>query len=207
MGNNTSHAHAYSHSSNTSRNQPSSSNGTSGAGPSSNGGAGASPPSPPDLGPPVPPPDSTFVDGGYLLPLSNIYPASPQDWLHGVVQRLILARKLAPFYRGLEDWEEAWDSDGVRRALEESKETRLEAVRRLETKENEEKEEAERVGAGRKVGKSKEGQTMDAKGKREAAKAVGWDIRDREVERYVGSTSECPLCFLCASFLCGFERS
>ena len=49
-------------------------------------------------------PQEARVDNGHLLPLSNIYPTSAQDWLHDVVQKLIIDRKLAPFYRGLEDW-------------------------------------------------------------------------------------------------------
>lgn len=51
------------------------------------------------------------MDNGHLLPLTNIYPNSPQDWLHDKVQTLIVERKLAPFYRGLEDWDEVEDDD------------------------------------------------------------------------------------------------
>lgn len=70
------------------------------------------------------------VDGGGLVPLTGIYPSSPQDWLHDVVQRLIVDRKLAPFYRGLEDWDEDdFDRDEIDKALDkvgdsESKEMR-----------------------------------------------------------------------------------
>jgi len=63
------------------------------------------------------------VDNGHLLPLSNIYPNSPQDWMHDKVQTLIVERKLAPFYRGLEDEPEpsddgSFDRDAVDRALD-----------------------------------------------------------------------------------------
>ena len=64
-------------------------------------------------------PQDARVDNGHLLPLSNIYPSSPQDWLHDVVQKLIIDRKLAPFYRGLEDWEEdEYDKEAVNTALD-----------------------------------------------------------------------------------------
>lgn len=51
------------------------------------------------------------IDNGHLVPLSNIYPNAPQDWLHDVVQTLIVQRKIAPFYRGLDDCDGADDND------------------------------------------------------------------------------------------------
>lgn len=48
-------------------------------------------------------PQDARVDNGHLVTLSNIYPNAPQEWLRDVVQALIVERKLAPFYRGLED--------------------------------------------------------------------------------------------------------
>lgn len=56
-------------------------------------------------------PQEARVDNGHLLPLTNIYPNAPQDWLHDKVQTLIVERKLAPFYRGLEDWDESDEFD------------------------------------------------------------------------------------------------
>ncbi|KAF9182267.1 SNF1-interacting protein, partial [Haplosporangium sp. Z 767] len=48
------------------------------------------------------------VDGGALLP-HGIY-TGPQDYDFRIVQRLILQRKLAPFYKGLEDWDDSEDA-------------------------------------------------------------------------------------------------
>ncbi|KAF9566671.1 SNF1-interacting protein [Mortierella alpina] len=48
------------------------------------------------------------VDGGELLP-HGIY-TGPQDYDFRIVQRLILQRKLAPFYKGLEDWDDSEDA-------------------------------------------------------------------------------------------------
>lgn len=53
------------------------------------------------------------VDLGALTPQGGIYPTAPQDWNHGVVSQLIIDRKLAPFYRPLEDYEEDWDDDKI----------------------------------------------------------------------------------------------
>ncbi|KDQ12307.1 hypothetical protein BOTBODRAFT_34594 [Botryobasidium botryosum FD-172 SS1] len=51
------------------------------------------------------------VDLGALTP-QGIY-TGPQDWNQSVVAQLIIDRKLAPFYRPLEDYEEDWDDDRI----------------------------------------------------------------------------------------------
>ncbi|KAI1319367.1 SNF1-interacting protein [Mortierella claussenii] len=48
------------------------------------------------------------IDGGALLP-HGVY-SGPQDYDFRIVQRLILQRRLAPFYKGLEDWEDSEDA-------------------------------------------------------------------------------------------------
>jgi len=60
------------------------------------------------------------VDGGALLP-NGIY-TGPQDYDFRIVQRLILLRKLAPFYKGLEECADSED------AQEEQKEKLLRAA-------------------------------------------------------------------------------
>ncbi|KAF9149503.1 SNF1-interacting protein [Linnemannia schmuckeri] len=54
------------------------------------------------------------VDGGTLLP-NGIY-SGPQDYDFRIVQRLIHQRRLAPFYKGLEDWDDNEDALEVRAA-------------------------------------------------------------------------------------------
>lgn len=89
-------------------------------------------------------PQDARVDNGHLLPLSNIYPTSPQDWLHDVVQRLIVERKLAPFYRGLEDWDESdeFDRDEIDAALDNVGDERSKQWRRTLYTEHDRKAEA-----------------------------------------------------------------
>lgn len=53
------------------------------------------------------------VDLGALTPQGGIYASAQQDWNHGIVSQLIIDRKLAPFYRPLEDYEEEWDDDKI----------------------------------------------------------------------------------------------
>ncbi|KAI0049707.1 hypothetical protein FA95DRAFT_1515390 [Auriscalpium vulgare] len=51
------------------------------------------------------------VDFGHLTP-QGLY-SGPRDWNETVVGQLIIDRKLAPFYRPLEDYEEAWDDEQI----------------------------------------------------------------------------------------------
>lgn len=53
------------------------------------------------------------VDFGYLTPQGGLYPSAAQDWNHTVVTQLIVHRKLAPFYRPLEDYREDWDNEQI----------------------------------------------------------------------------------------------
>ncbi|KAF9452247.1 hypothetical protein P691DRAFT_633906, partial [Macrolepiota fuliginosa MF-IS2] len=51
------------------------------------------------------------VDYGALVP-QGVY-TGLRDWNHPVVSQFIIARKLAPFYRPLEDYEDSWDDDQI----------------------------------------------------------------------------------------------
>jgi len=51
------------------------------------------------------------VDFGSLTP-QGVY-TGPQDWNQAVVAQLIAQRKLAPFYRPLEEYDESWDDEQI----------------------------------------------------------------------------------------------
>jgi hypothetical protein len=57
------------------------------------------------------------VDGGHLTP-QGVY-TGPRDWNQAIVSQLICARKLAPFYRPLEEYDESWDDDQILSARKE----------------------------------------------------------------------------------------
>lgn len=57
------------------------------------------------------------VDLGFLTP-QGIY-TGPRDWNQAIVSQLIVDRKLAPFYRPLEDYEESWDDEQIIAAMKE----------------------------------------------------------------------------------------
>jgi hypothetical protein len=102
--------------------QVASGNNAAGAGSSRLAGSGRDKTTPKDENPPPPPlfPQDARVDNGHLVPLSNIYPNATQEWLRDTVQSLIVDRKLAPFYRGLEDYdgEDDFNRDELDKALD-----------------------------------------------------------------------------------------
>lgn len=57
------------------------------------------------------------VDFGYLTP-QGVYSGS-KDWKEDVVTQLIIDRKIAPFYRPLEDFNPSWDDDQILAARKE----------------------------------------------------------------------------------------
>lgn len=59
---------------------------------------------------------SEMVDGGYLYP-QGVY-SSPQDFKVDVVRDVIIRRKLAPFYKGLESVEPNWTDEQLLAAID-----------------------------------------------------------------------------------------
>lgn len=60
-----------------------------------------------------------LIDGGHYTPqgLYAIKGPSAWDYNQRIVQSFIIEKKLAPFYRGLEDYEEEWDEEQVIQGL------------------------------------------------------------------------------------------
>ncbi|KAJ6513851.1 hypothetical protein C8R47DRAFT_1092091 [Mycena vitilis] len=56
-------------------------------------------------------PHDDSVDYGQLVP-QGVYTGT-RDWNQSITAQLIIARKLAPFYRPLEDYEDNWDDDQI----------------------------------------------------------------------------------------------
>ncbi|KAG6831309.1 hypothetical protein H0H92_011516 [Tricholoma furcatifolium] len=74
------------------------------------------------------------VDFGSLSP-HGVY-TGPRDWNQAIVTQLICARRLAPFYRPLEDYDENWDDDQIlaaRKQLPTSDPDGHETITRVET--------------------------------------------------------------------------
>ncbi|KAJ7940819.1 zf-C3HC4 type zinc finger protein [Mycena leptocephala] len=56
-------------------------------------------------------PHDDSVDYGQLVP-QGVYTGT-RDWNQSITAQLIIARRLAPFYRPLEDYEDTWDDDQI----------------------------------------------------------------------------------------------
>ncbi|KAH9454411.1 hypothetical protein MJO29_007339 [Puccinia striiformis f. sp. tritici] len=174
----------------------------------------------------LPPPTTTFIDGGYLFPLSNIYPSSPQDWLHPIVQQLILDRRLAPFYRGLEDWEPDWDRQTLAHTLQSITFSRVNSIKQIQKVERQESLEqpltSTSVSKSASISKrftknllldhpstqlsiNQNHQNIDPQSainlshnvRQQIFEAVlNAQIRPNEIDQYIPQTVECPICFL-----------
>ncbi|KAJ3983128.1 hypothetical protein F5890DRAFT_1414394 [Lentinula detonsa] len=111
------------------------------------------------------------VDFGFLIP-QGVY-TGPRDWNQAIVTQLICARRLAPFYRPLEDYDDSWTDDQIlaaRKELPDSEGGPDSASR------------PEPLSASSTSSKSKRPNTLKEPSRPEAAV-------------YRGAT-ECPICFL-----------
>lgn len=114
---------------------------------------------------------------GHLSPQNPHCLSHPQahDYSKTVVTTLILDNELAPFYRGLDDFEEEWTEDDIRTALEQAREKDYAAdVQNSFTQRLKEV----------RVGGKELGPPLDVA-----------ERERREAKAYLGAV-ECPICFL-----------
>ncbi|CAK9786938.1 hypothetical protein CC85DRAFT_328766 [Cutaneotrichosporon oleaginosum] len=133
--------------------------------------------------PSSPPPPSTpllMPYGGHLSPQNPHALGLPQahDYSKTIVTALILDQQLAPFYRGLDDYEEDWSETEVSNALAETRE----------------KDFAEQVENSATSRLRQERETI-ARGRRLSHEAERAERQRREEKAYLGAL-ECPICFL-----------
>ncbi|KAI0374695.1 hypothetical protein BV20DRAFT_960843 [Pilatotrama ljubarskyi] len=112
-----------------------------------------------------------MVDFGYLTP-QGIY-TGPRDWNQAVVSQLIVERKLAPFYRPLEDYDDSWDDEQILAARKQPPET-----------EDGESSRAESISL-----------SVSSRGHQKRPSAAKEPTRHPEAAIYRGAV-ECPICFL-----------
>ncbi len=110
------------------------------------------------------------VDFGYLTP-QGIY-TGPRDWNQTIVTQLIVERKLAPFYRPLEEYDESWDDDQILAARKEPPEM-----------------------DGAEPSRAEPATSPTVKGHAKRPSVVKEPARNPEAAIYHGAM-ECPICFL-----------
>nr|ODN99686.1 zf-C3HC4 type zinc finger protein [Cryptococcus depauperatus CBS 7855] len=146
---------------------------------------------PPTL-PPSPPPPTTptlLPHAGHLSPQNPHCLSHPQahDYSKSAATRLILDGKLAPFYRGLEDYEEDWTEEDIGRILDEIREKDYaEGVANSFTVRLKEEREGG-PNLTKKIGMHKQ---KDSRREEENVE------RERRERRAYKDAIECPICFL-----------
>ena len=156
---------------------------------------------------PSPPPPSTpplLPYGGHLSAQNPHALALPQamDYSKTIVTRLVMEARLAPFYRGLEDYEEGFTEEDISRILDEVREQDYEGnVQNSVVEQTKlERDGPSKVGQQvvKKIGLHKARETRQAGEREEAFR--------REKKAYVGAL-ECPICFLVRTPLCLLPRT
>ncbi|WVO12790.1 hypothetical protein L204_100398 [Cryptococcus depauperatus] len=154
---------------------------------------------PPTL-PPSPPPPTTptlLPHAGHLSPQNPHCLSHPQahDYSKSAATRLILDGKLAPFYRGLEDYEEDWTEEDIGRILDEIREKDYaEGVANSFTVRLKEEREGG-PNLTKKIGMHKQ---KDSRREEENVE------RERRERRAYKDAIECPICFLSEPACCPF---
>ncbi|WRT67045.1 uncharacterized protein IL334_004011 [Kwoniella shivajii] len=150
----------------------------------------------PPQAPPSPPPPGTpmlLPFAGHLSPQNPHCLSHPQahDYSKGTVTRLILDGKLAPFYRGLEDFEEDWTIEDIGRILTDMREKDFEeGVENSFTGKLKEEREGGSSAVGsvaKKIGLNKN---------KEQRKELEKEERYRREKKAYSNAVECPICFL-----------
>ena len=141
---------------------------------------------------------SDHVDGGSLLP-NGIY-SGPQDYDFRIVQRLIHQRRLAPFYKGLEDWDDSED------ALEERAAAAASASVSATSKSTPQQQQQQQKGAHThshshsfSQGHTRGNSSSHNNSQGYAERSMVADS-EREMRRLYQGAIECPICFLVSFF-------
>ncbi|KAG0203561.1 SNF1-interacting protein [Mortierella sp. GBA30] len=141
------------------------------------------------------------VDGGALLP-NGIY-TGPQDYDFRIVQRLIIQRKLAPFYKGLEDWDDNEDAqeekEKQQQLLQRTTTSTAATTKTTTTPRTASSSSSSSNSTGHSHSRSHSGHNV-ARGNNSSSSSVYADRHltesEREKRRLYQGAIECPICFL-----------
>ncbi|KAM0754147.1 hypothetical protein T439DRAFT_378231 [Meredithblackwellia eburnea MCA 4105] len=157
------------------------------------------------------PPQTTTIDGGFLEPQSMLYPSQPQEYSRPTVHKLILERRLAPFYLGLQDFDESWSLEEVLQALSTADSQATQNLRDALVSASEQAAQAEATQL------SNPPSTRKGKEAALAASAailhrerlselirirmkkgggLQWSSKEAQARLYIAKAVECPICFL-----------
>ena len=118
------------------------------------------------------------VDFGSLVP-QGVY-TGPQEWNQAIVAQLVVQRRLAPFYRPLEEYDDSWDDEQI-------------LASRKELPENPETAGRDETASTSPPPKPDVGSSFRSHGKRPSAQKEVAKFSEAAVYR---GALECPICFL-----------
>lgn len=161
--------------------------------------------------------ESKVIDGGWTDPQTLLY--ARLEYHRPTVHKLIADRKLAPFYLGLQDFEDDWDNTRIAEALDEAEQQATQNLREAHAAAVGAASEAEAAQLSAPPGTRKHKDSVTA---HNAAvlhrERIAETLRTREkrgggglqltsktetAKLYQGKALECPICFLCVSALGG----
>ncbi|GAA5911028.1 Sip5p [Sporobolomyces salmoneus] len=152
----------------------------------------------------------TMIDGGFLEPQSLLY--SQIEYHRPTVHKLVLDRRLSPFYLGLNDFEPEWEVEEIVKALQEGEEqatrnlkdafeTALEQVTEAETQQinqptgTRKHKEATQALSYAIMRKERLAEMIKIREKRGGG-GLQWTSKTDQARLYKECALECPICFL-----------
>lgn len=152
------------------------------------------------------------VDHGWLDPENHLYRS---EYNRGIVHRLIADRKLAPFYLGLQDFEDEWQVDAIVEALDEAEQQATQNLRDAHAAAVEAAHEREAAQISAPTGTRKHKDAIAAynlsvlhrerlaqmvkQREKRGGGALQKTDKAEHARFYQGNALECPICFLCVS--------
>ncbi|GAA5848547.1 hypothetical protein JCM8547_004547 [Rhodosporidiobolus lusitaniae] len=150
------------------------------------------------------------VDGGFLEPQSLLY--SHIDYSRPTVSKLIVDRKLSPFYLGLLDFEDDWDGDALVRALGEAEQQATQTLKDAHAAATEAAADADAQQLNVPPGTRKHKEAVLAYNQallhrerlaemlkireKRGGGGLQWTSKTEQAKLYQGRALECPICFL-----------
>lgn len=154
------------------------------------------------------------VDGGFIEPQSLLY--NHLDYSRPTVTKLIVDRKLSPFYLGLTDFEEDWDVEAIVDALVEGEQQATQNLKDAlaAATESAADADAQQLNCPPGTRKHKEAvlaynaallhrerlaEVLKLREKRGGG-GLQWTSKTEQAKLYLHKASECPICFLYVLF-------
>lgn len=156
---------------------------------------------------------TSMTDGGWPEPQSLLY--ARLEYHRPTVHKLIADRRLAPFYLGLQDFEDDWDAERIVAALDDAEQQATRNLKDAHAAAIETANEAEAAQLSAPAGTRKHKESVTAYNlavlhrerlgevlkirEKKGGGALQTTNKTDQAKLYVAKALECPICFLCGS--------